>query len=522
MPQMRSRREQVDAHRFITSRMNQALVLANPDSVERPLRRIGVSIFASVMIMVLIFGGFAIAALLNKGNDEPVIGSIITVKGTQSIYVYTYAPGDQEAGEPAKLWPVANYTSALLLLDPYEGDPPVQDLKPESLAGVPRGFPIGITGAPSEPPPPSSLRQKENWNACTMPREEGSKDSHMLTQLLVEDLPAPDQWLGQDQWLLARTAVADSADRDLYLLWNDRKYPIEDKRVLNVLNLQEADSVPLNEDMLKTIESGAPLRADVDEDYFGTESGVSTPEAGTLMYGQTVRVGEELFVLLKDDELGDEFAEISETERRLLEDALALPTVEISAQVKNDEGAQGSYGHGAFPQEVLDPWKADPKRFAVCAVFDPSITLEDQTIRIAMYNTAPKSMTSAAEAMELSEEGDIVSNVEGQTAQTVLPPGTAALVSSQSSPGQTIQGITYLVDSLGYRYGLVDFGETGSTKKLLGYGDVKSIGVPDTMLSLIPKGPSLDPIQAKNQQDPESEEIPVYDTGEEKGSGEGE
>lgn len=522
MAQMRSRREQVDAHRFITSRMNQALVLANPDSVERPLRRIGVSIFASVMIMVLIFGGFAIAALLNKGNDEPTIGSIITVKGTQSIYVYTYAPGDQEAGEPAKLWPVANYTSALLLLQPYEGEPPVQDLKPESLVGVPRGFPIGITGAPSEPPSPDSLLQGENWNACTMPREEGSKDSHMLTQLVVEDMPEPDQWLGQDQWLLVRTAVADPADRNLYLLWNDRKYPIQDSRVLNVLGLQEADSVPLNEDMLKTIESGAPLAAEIDETYFGTESGVVTPEHGALTYGQTVRVGEEMYVLLKDDELGDEFAEISETERRLLEDATALATVDVSAQVKNDEGAQGSYGSGTFPQEVLDPWKADPSRFAVCAVFDPELPPKEATIEIAMYNTAPESMTSVAEAMELSEEGDIISNVAGQTAQTVLPPGTAALVSSQSSPGQTIQGITYLVDSLGYRYGLVDIGETGSTKKLLGYGGIDSVGVPDSMLELIPKGPSLDPTEAKNQQNPESDEIPVYDTGEEEAAAEGE
>ena len=69
MPQMRSRREQVEAHRFITSRMNQALVLANPDSIERPLRRIGLSIFVSVMVLALvavfvasinIFGGFLV------------------------------------------------------------------------------------------------------------------------------------------------------------------------------------------------------------------------------------------------------------------------------------------------------------------------------------------------------------------------------------------------------------------------------------------------------------------------------
>src|SRR5690606_37769522 len=139
---------------------------------------------------------------------------------------------------------------------------------------------------------------------------------------------------------------------------------------------------------------------------------------------------------------------------------------------------------------------------------------DEAKVAIAMYQTAPKAMIDAAASVEISQEGDIVSNVPGQTAQPVLPPGSAALVSSQSSPGQTIQGITYLVDSLGFRYGLVDIGSSGSTKQLLGYGDVDSVGVPDSMLSLIPKGPDLDPTVAKRQQKPGSDEVPVFDTGE--------
>nr|BFF22037.1 hypothetical protein GCM10025732_00020 [Glycomyces mayteni]BFF27941.1 hypothetical protein GCM10025732_59060 [Glycomyces mayteni] len=154
MPQMRSRREQVDAHKFITSRMNQALVLANPDSVERPLRRIGVSIFASVMVLALVFGGFAIATLFGKGNDKPEANHIIQVKGTSAIYVYTTAdPNEEPTPENLKLWPVTNFTSALLLLKPYQGDPPVQTLKPSSLKDIPRGFMVGIDNVPAQPRP---------------------------------------------------------------------------------------------------------------------------------------------------------------------------------------------------------------------------------------------------------------------------------------------------------------------------------------------------------------------------------
>ncbi|MCH7232601.1 type VII secretion protein EccB [Glycomyces sp. L485] len=521
MPQMRSRREQVDAHRFITSRMNQALVLANPDSVERPLRRIGVSIFASVMIMILVFGGFAIAALLNKGNQRPEVGNIIIEKGTNAIYVYTWAPDAEEQGEAPKLWPVANFTSALLLLDPqtpYRGDPPVQNLKPESLVGYPRGFLIGIDGAPPSPPDAESLLQHENWNACSMGREVRSKPSHMLTQLVVEDLPEP-EWLGDDQWLLAETAVPDDEAPDLYLLWNDRKYPVTDEQVLTVLNLRRDDAIPLNEDMLRTIVSGAPLEA-VTENYFGDESTVEDPDVGVLTYGQTYEAGGDLFVLLRDDDLGDEFARISETQELLLRDANGSDSITISTSVKNETGAQARYGSDDFPTDTHELWTVDTDRPAVCAVFDPDLPADEAKIAIALYSTAPGTLTDAAESVDMSTEGDIVSNVEGQTAQTVLPPGTAALISAQSSPGQTLQGMTYLVDSIGYSYGIVDFGRTGSTKSLLGYGDVESVGVPDTMRALIPQGPSLDPSEARKQLNPESDDIPTFDTGEEEGGGE--
>ncbi len=132
MAQMRSRREQVEAHKFITSRMNQALVLANPDSIERPLRRIGVSIFASVMVLALIFAGFAIATLFGKGNALPVVRQHHHHQGHQRGLRVHHDDGKEPTEEdPAKLWHVTNYTSALLLLQPgIEGKVPVQTLKP--------------------------------------------------------------------------------------------------------------------------------------------------------------------------------------------------------------------------------------------------------------------------------------------------------------------------------------------------------------------------------------------------------
>jgi type VII secretion protein EccB len=517
MPQMRSRREQVEAHRFITSRMNQALVLANPDSIERPLRRIGLSIFVSVMVMALIFGGFAIATLFGKGNYPPELNHIIFEKDTNAIYVYTTQDGSDDKSK-AKLWPVANYTSALLLLKPYEGtNVPTQTLKPTSLDGIPRGFPVGIAGAPPSPPPADSLLDDQDWNACSMPIENGSKPSHYLTQLVIQDLVGADP-LGAERWMLAETAVADGETPSLYLLWNDYKFEInvtENTQVLDALGLNANDAVPVNQDVLNTVPTGAPLRANV-EDYYGETSGVAN--AGSpIAYGQTIATGGKFYVLMRRDGV-DQFAEVSPTEQALLVAATGLSTLDVESSVMTQTGAQASYGSDEFPfpQDILadDLWVSETDRSAVCVVFDPTLPDEEAKMTIGLFQSAPQVLTDAAKSVNMDGDGNYVSNVEGQTAQPVLPSGTASLVDAQSRPGQTIQGITYLVDSLGYRFGIVDEGTTDKTQNLLGYAGVDPVDVPQIMLDLIPQGADLDPQAARSQLDPQAEDMPEYDTGE--------
>jgi type VII secretion protein EccB len=521
---MRSRREQVEAHRFITSRMNQALVLANPDSIERPLRRIGVSIFASTMVLALIFAGFAIATLFGKGNDDPVFNSIILVKGTSTIYVYTTDDGKEPTKEdPAKLWPVTNYTSALLLLQPYDGKVPVQTLKPESLADKPRGFMVGIDGIPAEPPSKAELLQNQDWNACSMPREQGSTDGFQLTQLVIKDMEKPTNWLSDDKWVLVKTAIDEESSEEpvYFLLWNDKKYEITDLRALDALGLTEAQAVPVNENVINTILPGAPLTIEP-EDYFGqpSEEGVQSTDGAAVTYAQPLEISGAFYTLVKDGENGDELAKITETQKELLQTLTTTPVaVDPSALV--DYGAQATFGSGDFPTTVLSDtvWEPDSGRPAICAVYDPNSTTnkadEGTEIRVAMYDTAPKQLTDSAEAVEFTKEGDIFSNVEGIAAQTVVEPGRAVLADSRTNSGATIQANTFLIDSLGFQFGIVDKGETDSTQRLLGYGDVRPVSVPDTMISLIPRGADLDPNEARKQLVYDDAKVPAFETEEE-------
>lgn len=509
MAQMRSRREQVDAHRFITSRMNQALVIANPDSVERPLRRIGVSIFASVMIMVLIFGGFAIAALFNKGNDEPMANHIIFEKGTNAIYVYTTMSGREPTEEdPLKLWPVANYTSALMLLQPYQGKPPTQSLKPESLEGKPRGFLVGIEGAPPSPPPVSSLLQDELWNVCSMPIADGS--SLLLAQVVVakeEDLPAPEALA--DDWLFAETP-----EGTVYLLTNDRRYRIADEDFFNKLGLSENDVVTVKKELIDTVTPGPDL-AFTPRTEFGEPSGIVV-EGVDLKYGQTVVQGTDFYVLIEEGG-APVFAKISDMMRALMEPVTGFgQTIQINSTLLTEYGAQGQYETGDFPQTIdTDPRTVSGERPAVCTTFDPAAEAADAHMTIGIYGSAPKLLTDEARSITIDSEGTILAT-GNPVAQTVLPPGYAALVSPQQQPGRTVASVMFLIHSQGYKYGIKDSGTAyGTTKSLLGYGEVEPVGVPESVLSLIQAGPVLDPVEARSELDPSGDTHRPFDSGEE-------
>jgi type VII secretion protein EccB len=530
MAQMRSRREQVEAHKFITSRMNQALVLANPDSIERPLRRIGVSIFASVMVLALVFGGFAIATLFNKGNALPVEGNIITIKGSNAVYVYITKDGEEGTKEdPARLWQVANYTSALLLAKPgSSGMPEVQDLKPSSLKDVPRGsFTIGIQGIPSQPPDKSELLKGVDWNTCSMPREAGGTAQFQLTQLVVGDLEDPDQWLNDDSWILAQTTVKeDSGEVPLYyLLWNGMRYLIGDEeypaeRLIGDLGLNINQAMILNDSMLNTIPTGPPM-VPTARPEFGTESAVAGSN-GNIKYGVPVEAGGDTYVLINEGGR-DTFAVIQPTMAKLLEKRYG-DVQEVSATLVSDLGTQAQYEKEEYPKADLSAnlWTSDKSRPAVCAVYDPDgQESETTTIKVAMYHEAPDLLVDSAESVEITEDGDIFSDVDGLQAQTVLPQGRAALIDSRTDQGATISGITFMISDQGVRHGIADDGATDTTQTMLGYGGVDPISVPYKMINLIPRGPDLDPYEARKQMAMDTEDVKVFETEAPEGEGEG-
>jgi len=156
---MYDRRDLLQAHRLTAHRMSQALLCGEPDSRNRPLRRIYAASACSILLAVITVGVFAVLGLLVPdpgrvtGLNKP--GTLVVDTDTATAFV----PCD--GGE---LCPAVNFASALLALDARGGMRRVA-VSTAALAGYTIGPPVGIAGLPPVLPAASAL-VRGPWSVC--------------------------------------------------------------------------------------------------------------------------------------------------------------------------------------------------------------------------------------------------------------------------------------------------------------------------------------------------------------------
>ena len=86
---MYDRRDLLQAHRLMTHRMSQALLCGEPDSRNRPLRRMYTASASSVLLGVIAAGVFGVLGLLLPGRatglNQP--GTLVVDADTATAYV---------------------------------------------------------------------------------------------------------------------------------------------------------------------------------------------------------------------------------------------------------------------------------------------------------------------------------------------------------------------------------------------------------------------------------------------------
>ncbi len=205
---MYDRRDLLQAHRLVTHRMSQALLCGEPDSRNRPLRRMYTASASSLLLGVIAAGVFGVLGILLPGRatglNQP--GTLVVDTDTATAYV-PCARGE--------LCPAMNFASALLALD-SPGTIRRVTVHQAALAGYVIGPPVGIAGLPPSLPAASAL-VRGPWSVCakggatvlvggvsTRGRELGPSDASLVSA-------GGGEWLLWDSTRLAiRPAVAQT------------------------------------------------------------------------------------------------------------------------------------------------------------------------------------------------------------------------------------------------------------------------------------------------------------------------
>ena len=153
---MRTRRDQVQAYRFVTRRIVSALLSGDPETNDLPMRRLGMAVFGSVIVAAVVLGGVGAYGQLT-GNAAPLEANTLVIeRETGATYVFV----------DGLLHPTLNYASARLILN--EADPQVRTMSQASIEDRPRGRTVGIVGAPDALPDRKSLIGLP-WSVCDVP-----------------------------------------------------------------------------------------------------------------------------------------------------------------------------------------------------------------------------------------------------------------------------------------------------------------------------------------------------------------
>ena len=197
-------RDLLQAHRLMTHRMSQALLCGEPDSRNRPLRRMYAASACSVLLGVIAASVFAAVGLFLPSQGH-LAG--LTQPGTLVVDTDTATAFVPCAG--GELCPAMNMASALLALD-SPGATRRVTVTTAALAGYAIGPPVGIAGLPPVLPAAPGLVRGQ-WSVCAA---EGAT-------VLVGGVSTRGRALGP-----ADAALVSAGGRE-WLLWDSTRLAIQ-------------------------------------------------------------------------------------------------------------------------------------------------------------------------------------------------------------------------------------------------------------------------------------------------------
>ncbi|MFC4564200.1 type VII secretion protein EccB [Nocardiopsis mangrovi] len=460
---MQTRRDQVVAHSFMVGRLGTAMLEADPDAIDAPMQRTRRGAFIGLAIGALLCVGFLVWGLIFPGGNTSWRNEGTLVLEKESGATYLYSGG--------VLRPVANFASARLV----QGSAmTVSSVSAESLAGVPKGGPVGIPGAPDSLPDAEAMASAL-WRVCAVPSAE--EDGGPRTALSVDSTPDTGP-------LPPEVAVlAQGPDNDHYLLWNGVRLRLDEEHgALQALGYGTSPALSVSRAFLDTVPSGGDLSA--------PEVPGGAGEQGPGIAGERRATG-QVFVVRGDGEAdqyyllgGGGLVPIGATQARL-----ALADTRIT---------DAAYGDAAPEPVELNAGEVQSNLAENAAATDAGLPATPPDL-VSTNGQAP--------CMRVSGDGEarlVLQPLEDVSAWPVqdrpdtahgcptadligIPAGTGALARAEPAGGSAAEPTYYLVTDTAAKYPLPSADTAGE----LGYTAGSAASVPTSVLRLLPTGPLL-------------------------------
>ncbi|MFG3345734.1 type VII secretion protein EccB [Streptomyces sp. NPDC048018] len=461
---MQSRRDQVQAHLFVMSRLGAGMVRGEPDALDLPTRRTtrGVRTGLFIAVIIALVTGLYGAVKPGGATGWAKPGTLVVVKETGARYLFV-------GGE---LRPVLNQASARLVAGEKMT---VTQVGLNSLGTVPRGGPVGIVGAPDGLPAASALA-RDDWLVCGLAEAAATTGRPGPVVSVAVGAAGAGRALGPGQAVLVA-----ASDGSAHVLWQGRRLRLG-AGAGTALGYGTATPFPVASSYLNSLPAGPDL---------ALPEIAGRGEPGPALAGRETRIGRlftgpggEPYVLTRKGlaALDRTRFELLRGDPRTQREAYAgAPAVAVAVGAADlaahpaPAGTLPGAGLPAEPPELVVPGAGQ----GVCTAVRPAadggpgtlVTVADAAAVAGRPVTPQPGVTAACGA------ADLVS----------VRPGGGALVRALSGAGAA--GTTYLVADNGVKYPL----PTPESAKTLGYAGAAPSGVPATLLTLLPSGPALDP-----------------------------
>ncbi|MEU1288607.1 type VII secretion protein EccB [Kitasatospora sp. NPDC005856] len=464
---MQSRRDQVQAHLFVMSRVASGMLRAEPDAPDTPVARTTRGAAVGLAIGLLIGVGAGVYGLVQPGGatgwKKP--GTLVVVEESGARYLY--------AG--GQLRPVLNQASARLLAgDRFRST----TVGAASLDGVPRGAVVGLVGAPDALPAERDLGQAD-WSACAVQTPGAAQGARAAPQLsLAIGLRQGSRPLTDE-----RAVLLAGPDGVPQLVWRGRRLRL-DAGGLRALGYGGAVPYPVTAGFLDTLPVGPDLRAPEPHGRGG---------AGPALAGRPTRIGQlftgpggERYLLAEDGlvPLGETLYQLVQGDPRTQQEAYGGAPVTPGPVGPADLAAHLAPAAAAAAWAGAELPGRPPQLATVgegqvpCAELRPGAG--PAVVAVALVDAA------AVAGQPPAVQPGVAPACNGADRIVVRPGGgSLARAVTGSGAGSTL----YLVTDTGVKYPL----PSPATVKLLGYTKAAPAAVPTRLLGLLPTGPSLDP-----------------------------